>query len=380
MDDSPALYSESTYSFLNRAAGEKFSRIRSLLEDWFTHYPDEHKEQLRNSLTVSDQGLHLGAWWELYTYSLYRCLGYSIEIHPSLDGVETRPDFLVTRESQSMYVECTVVSATDGPVTTNPGIEAAIYDAINEISNPNFLIGLEFKQEGKQQPRRRQIKTEIGNWLEGLDPDEVLAQIDAANAIGELGEPPEKDFTFHDWVFTCTAYPSSPDKRREGRRLLGALPQSGVFVIRNTERIHEAVRTKGRRYGAPGSLDRPLIVAVLSVNNFAEIADATDAMFGSTAITYIEGDPSSVKRFRQRNGYWRGPDSSRGARVSAVLFSHDMQPWSVASHLPIVVINPWADNRIEGHPPLTTITITDQGEIVETLSPTTPQDVFGSNI
>jgi hypothetical protein len=47
IDDSPALYSESTYSFLNRAAGERWSRIRSLLEDWLADYPDEHKDQLR---------------------------------------------------------------------------------------------------------------------------------------------------------------------------------------------------------------------------------------------------------------------------------------------------------------------------------------------
>jgi len=34
-DDSPALFSENSYSYLNRAAGERFSKIRTLLEDWF---------------------------------------------------------------------------------------------------------------------------------------------------------------------------------------------------------------------------------------------------------------------------------------------------------------------------------------------------------
>ena len=134
-DDSPALYSESTYSFLNRAAGERWSRVRTLLENWFAQYPNEHRELLRTSFTDSDQGQHLGAWWELYTYSLYRCLGYSIEIHPKLDGVDTTPDFLATRDTRSFYVECAVASTSDGPVTKNPGVEAAIYDAINEISD-----------------------------------------------------------------------------------------------------------------------------------------------------------------------------------------------------------------------------------------------------
>jgi hypothetical protein len=57
-----------------------------------------------------------------------------------------------------------------------------------------------------------------------------------------------------------------------------------------------------------------------------------------------------------------------------------MQPWSVASHLPIALINPWADKRIDDHPPLSTITATDGGEIVETPSATTPQDVFGPDV
>lgn len=379
-DDRPAFYGESTYSYLNRAAGERWSRIRTLLEDWFAHYPDEHKEQLRKRFSTSDQGQHLGAWWELYTYSLYRCLGYSIEIEPKLDGLDTRPDFLVTRDTESMYVECTVVSASEGPITRNPGIEAAIYDAINQIPAANFLVGLQFKQEGKEQPRRKEIITDIGNWLKGLDPNDVRADIEAAGAASTLAVLPERDFAFRDWILTCMAYPTPPDNRYEGRRLLGSLPSPRTFIVRNAEHIRNAVRDKGGHYGTLGSLDKPLIAAVLSVNNFAHQQDVTDAMFGSIAISYIKGDRSSVKPIRQKDGYWRGPDSGRGARVSAVLFSHDMQPWSVASHLPAAWINPWADKRIDDHPPLSTITATDDGEIVETPSETTPRDVFGPNI
>jgi hypothetical protein len=378
-DESPALYSESTYSYLNRAAGERWARVRTLLEDWFAHYPNEHKAELRKRFGMSDQGTHLGAWWELYMYSLYRRLGYSIEIHPKLAGVDTTPDFLVTLGGDSMYVECTVVSATDGPITSNPGIEAAIYDAINQITDRNFLVGLRFKQEGDQQPSRKEIVAGIGNWLKELDPDDVLAALEATGTTGDLAILPERDFTFRDWIITCIAYPNRPDKRYEGGRLLGSLPGSGVFVIQNAERIREAVRAKGRHYGALGSLDKPLVVTVLSVNNIAEQRDVTDAVFGSIAISYVQGDRSSVKPIRQQDGYWRGPDSDRGARVSAVLFSHDLQPWSVASHLPAAWINPWADKRINGHPPFATITATDEGEIIETPTDTTPRDAFGPN-
>lgn len=103
-------------------------------------------------------------------------------------------------------------------------------------------------------------------------------------------------------------------------------------------------------------------------------------MFGSTGYRYFEGAPESTKPVRLRNGYWRGPDSERGVRVSAVLFSHDIQPWSVASHLPALWINPWADKPINSHPPLSVFTASDEGMVSETPSDATPKDVFGSQI
>ena len=373
-DESQPRTSEDAYSYLNRLAGEEGFRIRSMLEDWFAQYDadDEEKERLRESFIDKDPGIHLGAWWELYTYSLYRRLGYSIEVHPELDHVDTTPDFLVTRGAESMYVECTVVSALDGPVTQRPAIEAAICDAVKEIADDDFLIGIKFKTVGNETPSVSQIKADIANWVKDLDHSQALNDAETANATGELAALPEEDFVSRDWVLTGVAFPVRADERSAGRHWLGALPSSGKFIFRNAKIILKAVADKGGKYGDRGSLDKPLIVELMSVNSIAAVGDAVDAMFGSR--TRDQG---------RRNAYWRGPGSdgrARGSRVSAVLFSHDMQPWSVASHLPIALINPWADNRIGDHPPLSTITAIDDIEIVEKDSPTTPRDVFGSGI
>lgn len=375
-NDSEPRISEDAYSYLNRLAGDEGSRIRSMLEDWFAHYDadDDEKERLREAFIDKKEGIHLGAWWELYTYSLYRCLGYRIEVHPKLDGVDTTPDFLLTRGAESMYVECTVVSALDGPVTKRLAVEAAICDAIREIDQDDWLIGVTFNtDESNETPSLKKITADIGNWLKEYDPNKVWADIEAARACGEEVVIPKKDFTFRDWSLTCIAYPKPPDDPQPGRRWLGALPPSGKFDFSKiTKRIRDAVRDKGGKYGDRGTLDKPLVVAVMSVNRIASIGDAIDAMFGSR--TRDQG---------RRDGYWRAPGSdgsARGARVSAVLFSHDMQPWSVASHLPVALINPWADQPINDHPPLSTITATGEGEMLEKQSPTTPRDVFGSDI
>jgi hypothetical protein len=97
----PATYSESTFEFLNRAAGERWSGIRELLEAWFGEYPDDtstdnSKSKLRKAFRKRDERQHIGAWWELYDYTLYRRLGYSVIVHPEVPGIPTQPDFLVT--------------------------------------------------------------------------------------------------------------------------------------------------------------------------------------------------------------------------------------------------------------------------------------------
>jgi len=371
-DESKPRVSEDAYSYLNRLAGEEGFRIRSMLEDWFAQYDANAKEKvrLRTAFIDKKQDAHLGAWWELYTYSLYRRLGYSIEVHPKLDGVDTAPDFLVTRDAESMYVECTVVSALDGPVTKRPAIEAAICDAIKEIANDDFLIGIRFTTVGNETPSTAKIKTDIDAWAKGLDYSEARVDVETARATGEPGAPLEENFAFRDWVLTAIAFPLRADERSEGQEWLGALPSNSKLDFSKIIKIiRRAVADKGGKYLNGGSLDKPLIVAVMSINRIASVDDAVDAMFGSR--TPDQG---------RRDAYWRGPDSpggARGTQASAVLFSHDMQPWSLESHLPIALLNPWADKPINDHPPLPTITTTDGIQFVETKPTKTPQGVFG---
>jgi hypothetical protein len=105
---SPPTVAESSYEFLDRAAGGRYSKIRDLLEDWFTYFPENARNDLRKRFIKRDEGSHLGAWWELYIFSLYRHLGYKIKRDPVIAGSPTTPDFLVTKGTEALYVECTV--------------------------------------------------------------------------------------------------------------------------------------------------------------------------------------------------------------------------------------------------------------------------------
>jgi len=104
----PARQTESSFHFLNRAAGKAWGAVRELLENWYASYPDETGD-LRMRFRQDDPRQHVAAWWELYIYVLFERLGYAVEVHPAADGTHNKPDFCISKDGEVMYVECTVL-------------------------------------------------------------------------------------------------------------------------------------------------------------------------------------------------------------------------------------------------------------------------------
>src|SRR5690348_8101098 len=94
----PKSHTESSYHFLNRVARPEWELVRNLIDGWFSHYPQAAQADLRSRLRDDDYAQHIGAWWELYTYTLFRRLGHQVSIHPVLKNTRRQPDFLVTRD------------------------------------------------------------------------------------------------------------------------------------------------------------------------------------------------------------------------------------------------------------------------------------------
>ena len=63
-------------------------------------------------------------------------------MHPTLPNYDTKPDFLVTRNSEGAYVECKAV--LERTRSTN---EAAILNCTNKASHPDFILELDIDQE-----------------------------------------------------------------------------------------------------------------------------------------------------------------------------------------------------------------------------------------
>ncbi len=362
-DSSHAQAKESTFQWLNRADRDDCARAREVLEDWYSCYPDVN-EDLRKRFRKRNEGQHIGAWWELYVYTLYRLLGYRVAVHPPVPGSRRKPDFLVERDATSTYVECAVVFAGDYVRKLTAGVEEYIRDYINTLTNPNFFVGLRISQRGKQQPKATDITRPLEDWLATLDADDVLADIASGKA------PPKTEMSVRDWKLVYTAFPKNPDKRGKSRSLLGLLESSRVSAVNDVEQLRDTLSEKGAHYGTP---DKPFVVAVLNKSPFGGEDDMTDAVFGTIAVQGGGGLPTEL--VRKPDGYWRG--TAGGDRVSGVLFGQNLNPWSVATVLPRMWINPWASRPITEANPFGTFTVNNDWEVVPSEWSRTADAIFG---
>jgi hypothetical protein len=98
---------ESAYAFFDRVDDPVVERVRTLLEEWFQHYPEvEEKRNVRGRLVSGDDGHFVSALWELYLHEVYTQLGFDVEeIEPAVPGSTNRPDFLLRRGPTRFYLE-----------------------------------------------------------------------------------------------------------------------------------------------------------------------------------------------------------------------------------------------------------------------------------
>lgn len=184
-----------------------------------------------------------------------------------MDG---KPDFLVTRDGVSMYVECVIFLSGLGPVRgQGDGERSWIFETTNLASNPNSMVDIEIHRSRKERPKASEIVRPLECWLSSVDPDEVAEQIDA-----EMGAP-KLALDLRGWTIEYGAWPVKAESRGEKSRLIGSYPTTGGFTSNEMLRYRDAISRKGGPYGLP---DNPFVVAVLNTAGFLEQDDIAEAL------------------------------------------------------------------------------------------------------
>lgn len=368
IDQAPKRHKESSYSFLDRIKNPYCERLRSLLEMWFEEYPPREAPDLANRFKSDLRRQHFPAWWELYIFSLFKKLGFNIDVHPTIAGSTNQPDFSMQRNGLEFYIEAaTFFSEIEDDHQMD--LNNAIYDAINTLSNPNFFVGLDIDKRGTQYPRIKDITRPLEKWLDSLDPD--VAEYDE----NEDPLPPEHIISTKDWRLRFSAYPLPLKHRDKGGRLLAAYPVSAGWLD-DREAAYQKMKAKRSKYG---DLDKPYVIALLPWAPFFNTEDAVDALFGEIRYSYIENGPvgQEAKRYRLNNGIGqKGGEQGRG--VSAILLGLGFDLWNPIEALPQLWLNPWAKNPIEADNfPFPVTRLEGDGTLSHSKSRTSASSVFG---
>jgi hypothetical protein len=330
-DPRPERYAESSFAFLDRVAQPYWARVRDELDRWFEYFPKgKDDKDLRNRFRSGDPGQHCGAWWELYLYTFLTRSGFEVEVHPDLPGSGGHTDFLVRSERGACYVEATTTFSSIQDEHKHPALEAQIMDAIEKVQSETFKISLAFSRIGTNTPPVRTMVLQIQEWLDTLDPDEVLAS----------SVYPSRPFKVRDWELELKAFPLEPEHRGPVKQLIALGPVT-VGSVNDTEKLLAALKEKRGKYG---SLDEPLLLAVLMPSGFADLPAVEKALFGDAALRYDRSEP---RHDRLASGFWISGDGPHAQSVSGVVTGFGILPGrALANRRPRLWPNPWAANPL----------------------------------
>jgi hypothetical protein len=340
--EGPAGYSEAPFSFLNRSARPAADRVRTLVDSWFSRYPLSEQAALRARIRSQDDRHHLSAFFELFMHELLLRLHCEVHVHPDMNNDTTkRPDFEVTSpEGERFFVEAIIAtdeSETDVAARARMNV---VYDALNQLDSPNFFLGMDLEGTPETPPSAKSMRAFLQERLENLDPDAII-ELWETNGLSGI---PRWHYQHDGWDITFFPIPKSAEARgKPSVRPIG-MKFHGFRQIAPEQAIKSAVLRKAGRYG---DLGRPYVIAVNAISEYGvDRTDAIEALFGQEQLEVTwpstPGGPMGFRPTRKPDGAWISPKGPRYTRVSAILLTSPVTPWSIARVSACLYHNPWA--------------------------------------
>ena len=305
------------YAFLDRVAGPVWDRIRHLIEAWAKDYSPDGRADVVRRLQSREDLEFLGAYWELFLFHGLRALGFDVSCHPEVPGTTRRPDFLVEGNQCSFLLEAKFLGE-DHADRMRDKRRAQIEHGLNaRVASDNFTVGLQFEMDGTQQAPIGRLAADVQAWIDELDQ----AHRQQSRVAGLSGATP---LIWQDersgWRIALTPMPWRSSRR--GRRIVGVVGPHAAWIDDMTP-IRKSLDKKAHKYG--DKLGKPFVVALGMQRPLADDMDLLDALFGDGVYQF---DPSTGdgKSARKSNGLLVG----HSRRLSAVLVSNDVAPWSAA--------------------------------------------------
>jgi hypothetical protein len=328
-----APYLISQFDYLNRSSRAEAANVRTVVDDLLTRYPRTGQEQLRHRLRSVDDVGHLGAFFELATHELLVRAGCRVlEIEPQINGTDKSPDFLVEAPAgDRFYVEATIAMGRSR-MDVAAGLDEA-HRAIDSIVSPDFMLSVETVGVPTTPISGKRLKAQLGQWLRGLNFDDVVAAWELQQGV------PVFPFEENGVIFRISPVPRRESRGERGGRVIAAFTLPPLQAQPQAA-IADAVSGKAARYGG---LDLPYVVAVNALAEFAEEESAVDALFGTPGILFVEtADGFEQRENRDFDGVWYAGSGPVNTRLSAVISTERLTPWTLGQRRARIIHNPWA--------------------------------------
>lgn len=332
-DQAKKRHFQADFDYLNRSGRPSAHRVRALVEDWLSRYPERERKALTQRLRSPIDEHHLSAFFELFLHSLVQAKGHRIlAVEPKLDHTTRSPDFLIeTTGGNRVYLEAVTIGRSNEEAAAEARL-AQVLDAIDTTPSPYHTVSV-FPDVGPQKPiAGRKIQKALADWLASLPPDETATRSEPLVLGGD--------------EFSITVRAIRLRQPREDGGTIDARFYPAQWVTDELD-LRRALKGKASRYGA---LDHPYMVAVNHVESFASTESLVAALFGKEKISLSRGPDGRRYQevWREPNGAWNGPRGAQNRGMSAVFATERLSPWHFGFCEAKVVLNPDARLPLPG--------------------------------
>jgi len=363
----PREFGEGLFPFLNRAAGPYWQSVRDLLSGWVSNYPADHRSTLVARFQRTDERGFLGAFWELYLHELFRRLGFAIELHPVIDGVRHRPDFLLSKSGRRVYLEAVTNYESQSHSADDERL-APLFDAVHRIESRHYVIQPDARQIANVPLPVDAIVDELRSWLATLDGEPLSTQSRA--------EPAPYKWQMSGWSLFFRAIPGSDHAAEKTRAVnVGAKRSRASDEARA---VRQQLAGKARFYGR--NLGSPYLIALASYRPGHSSEALLAGLFGSASERrdLLATSAHLTTTSNRGESLWLTSRGVRYQNASAVLTAFELMPWSVAHSQPWLIENPWATHPLEIELPFDRFTIDlSTGEATALVTGLLPYELFG---
>jgi len=270
-------------------------------------------------------------FYELFIFTLFKSLGFEIEIHPILPDSLKRPDFLIKKQDLEIYIEAKSVNGLSQKEEAYEHFVNKFYDDLNKVRIKGHilqLVSLDIKTQ--KQPSTKKIiehlETEANMLIsrDAIDDEVITYDADDIRLIVKLLLLRNKSKIYAD-------------------RPIGIHPME-VYYDGGEDYIRNAISNKGKKYGRLG---KPFIICINAIDsNVNGQEDIESAIWGSIAMAYKEGVEDSGSLVHLDNGVFYSKKKIRLKNLSGVFISQ-VFPHNIENAYYYLCQHPLSDNGLD---------------------------------